>query len=107
MKRCQIIPANVYDNLPPVVYEDDKWRYIVSNSGHFTRIRRKICFSCSQSAVYVIIFNYKKHNRVERCCVRHAQGFANASNQELPELPKIPQEQLAAIPKWTSIKIRI
>jgi hypothetical protein len=118
-KACQIIPSTVYDNLPPIVFEDDKWRYILGPTGHFTRLRRKICFSCSNSGVYAIIFNYKKHNRVERFCVQHAQELANNNNEELPEIPKleessviaiankkkIPKISSEAIQKWNRIKI--
>ena len=118
-KACQIIPASVYDNLPPIVFEDDKWRYTLGDTGHFTRLRRKICFSCSESAPYVIIFKFAKHNRVERCCVQHAQEFANGNNEELPEIPKveeatviarskgkIPQISTEAIRKW-NMQVRI
>ncbi len=103
--KCQIIPASVFDNLPPVVHEDEKWRYTIGPTGHFTRLRKKTCSICPVSMSYVVIFEYAKHRRVERFCRQHASEFG-----ELPE-PEVQQElnnkQKLAIQKWTSIKVNI
>jgi hypothetical protein len=112
--KCQIIPASIYDNLPPVVFEDDKWRYILGNSGHLIRLRKKTCSICPISMSYVVIFEYAKHNRVERFCSQHASEFGELP--PIPEIPlseitdkqrrKIPQISTEAIRKW-NMQIKI
>jgi len=101
--KCQIIPANVYDGLGPVVFEDDKWRYVSGKRGHLIRLRRNTCFSCSKSAVFVVIFNYKKHNEVVRCCSEHASHFGR-----LPDIPAETKEKIPTevIRKW-NMQIKI
>ena len=112
MKRCQIIPIEVYDGIPRIVAEDDKHRYILNDSGHITKLRRKNCFSCLEPARFVIIFSYAKHTRVERCCSQHASNYG--------ELPDIPQQQkyydelsneqkiaIQTMQRWNNIKVRI
>ena len=73
--KCQIIPVNEYDGTPPVVFEDDKHRYVAGAKGHYIRLRKKTCSICPVSMSYVVIFNYKKHQRVERFCRDHAASF--------------------------------
>ncbi|TLX88002.1 MAG: hypothetical protein E6K97_07780 [Thaumarchaeota archaeon] len=103
-KACQIIPVNVYDGTPPVVFEDDKWRYILRNTGHLLRLRRKTCSICPVSMSYVVIFEYSHHRRVERFCAHHAEQFG-----ALPEIPQteITSKQKLALQKWSNIKVKI
>jgi len=107
--KCRIIPASVFDGLPPVVFEDDKHRYILGPTGHLTRLRRKTCSVCPASMSYVVIFEYKKHNRAERFCKQHAAGFG----QPLPPIPElVPEHEITntrnkhMIPKLSTEAIR-
>jgi hypothetical protein len=105
-KAKQIIPIEEYDGIGPIVAEDDIHLYILGHKGHLTRLRKKTCSRCASTMSHVIIFEYKRHTRVERFCRDHAAQFG-----ELPEpipIPNpIPEEQLGAIQKWTNIKVRI
>lgn len=109
--KCRIIPANVYDNLPPVVFEDDKHRYILGPTGHLTRLRRKTCSICPASMSYVVIFEYSKHKRAERFCKQHAAEFGHG--HPLPPIPDpIPEYEITnarnkhMIPKLSTEAIR-
>jgi hypothetical protein len=104
--KCQIIPVNEYDH-QPIAFEDDNHRYTIGPTGHLTRLRRKTCSLCSSSTSYVVIFEYAKHQRVERFCKEHAANYG-----ELPDTPQEQHTQLTnkqklAIQKWTSIKVRM
>lgn len=106
--KCQIIPVSEYDGIPPVVFEDDKHRYTIGPTGHLTRLRKKTCSLCASSMSYVVIFEYAKHQRVERFCREHASEFG-----ELPDPIQVEQElkltnkQKLAIQKWTNVKVKI
>ena len=105
----------MYDGLPPLVIEDERWRYFPGKTGHLIRLRRNTCFSCSKSAVFVVIFIYKKHNQVVRFCSEHASRFGKVPPIPDPIQPeyikpeynnkeKIPTTEV--IRKWnTQIKI--
>ncbi len=103
-RKCQIIPIEEYDGIGPIVAEDDIHLYFLGYKRHITKLRKKTCSRCSSTMSHVIIFNYSRHNRVERFCREHASKYG-----ELPEpIPiPIPQEQLRAIQKWTNIKVKI
>lgn len=96
--------ANVYDNLPPLVFEDDRWRYVSGKTGHLIRLRRKTCFSCSKSAVFVVILNYKKHNKVVHCYSEHASAFGQVPPIPDPIQPQHIKEYKEKIPTTEVIR---
>src|SRR6266508_4190985 len=99
--KCQIIPVSVYDKTPPVVHEDDKWRYILGSKGHLIRLRRKTCSICPASMAYVVIFEYAKHRKVERYCAKCAQEFGEVPDIPQPEISKdISQITVKALQRW-------
>ena len=108
--KCQIIPVETYDGFLKIVAEDDKHRYVLSDKGHITKLRRKTCFLCPDAALFVIIFYHPRHNRVERFCKNHASNYG-----ELPESPQLQDYELdskqklaiAAMQKWNNIKVNI
>jgi hypothetical protein len=85
--KCELIPVHEYDGIPPIAYEDKIHRYVKGPKGHYTKLTRKTCSECGSGVLYVGIFTYRKHKRVERFCVQHAKHFAN--NKELPAIPEI------------------
>ena len=103
----KIIPANEFDNLPPVVHEDDKWRYTIGPTGHFTRLRKKSCSQCGSSMSHVVIFEYAKHRRVERFCSKHAANYGELPEPEVQQEQELTNKQKLAIQKWNSIKVNI
>jgi hypothetical protein len=85
-RKCEIIAVTEYEHLPPVAFENDGHKYHKSDKGRYLKATRKTCNMCASPAVYVAIFKYPRHNRVERFCKEHAAQFTNA--KELPLLQK-------------------
>ena len=88
-RKCEIIPVSVYDGTPLSAYENDGHKYHKGAKGHYLKITRKTCCMCHSTALYVGIFRYPRHNRVERFCKEHAAQFTNAKDKELPPIPEI------------------
>jgi hypothetical protein len=84
-RRCELIAVTEYDHMPPVAFENDGHKYHKNDKGRYLKASRKTCNMCAKTAVYVGIFKYPRHNRVERFCKEHAQEFAIA---ELPVIPE-------------------
>lgn len=103
-KACQIIPIEEYDGIP-IIFEDDKWRYKLGPTGHFTRLRKKTCFLCGQSARFVCIFDYSGHQSIERFCPEHTSNYGELPKQDPQQELKLTNKQKLAIQKWTSIKV--
>lgn len=87
-RKCEIIPVSVYEDTPPVEFEDNVHKYFKSKrgKGYYRKVNRKTCNICSKTAEYVCIFIYPRHNRVERFCRDHAQQF---STEKLPNIEEI------------------
>jgi hypothetical protein len=85
--KCELIPVLEYDGKPQrVVFEENSTHtYYESkhNKEHYLRASRKTCSECAKTALYVGIFKYKKHIRVERFCRDHAAAVASFG--ELPQ----------------------
>jgi hypothetical protein len=84
--KCELIPVSEYEDTPPVAFEDNTHKYFKGHKGHFIKANRKTCSECAKTAMFIGIFRYKKHNRVERFCKDHAQQLAGG---ELPVMPEI------------------
>lgn len=114
MKPNKIIPIETYDGILGVVAEDDKHRYVLNDTGHIIKLRRKTCFLCPNSANFVLIFGYSKHKRVERLCRDHASNYG-----ELPDTPQLQESiqyneltskqkhAIEIMQKWNNIKVNI
>jgi hypothetical protein len=74
-RKCQIIPVNEYDGMPPVAYEDNSHKYFQGQKGHYLKVTRKTCSEYAKTAIFVGIFKYRRHQRVERFCKEHAATF--------------------------------
>ena len=89
-RKCEIIPVSVYDDMKKILVEDNNninnnaHKYHKGEKGHYLKIIRKTCSLCASPAVYVGIFRYPRHTRVERFCKEHAAQFTNA--KELPPI---------------------
>jgi hypothetical protein len=80
-RRCELIlPASEYDGMPLVADENDGHKYHKGEKGRYLKLSRKTSNMCASPALFVGIFKYKRHNRVERFCKDHAQQFTD----ELP-----------------------
>jgi hypothetical protein len=86
-RKCEIIPVSQYDGGLAILFEDNTHKYHKGAKGHYLKITRKTCSICASTAVYVAIFKYPRHNRVERFCKEHAAQFTNA--KELPPIPEV------------------
>ena len=103
--KCQIIPVNEYDH-KPIAFEDDNHRYTIGPTGHLTRLRKKTCSLCGSSTSYVVIFEYPKHQRVERFCKEHAANYGEPP-ADTPLDQELTNKQKLALQRWTSIKVNI
>ena len=98
-RKCELIPVSEYDGTPPIAFEDNTHKYFKGNKGYYVKAVRKTCSQCAKTALFVGIFKYKKHIRVERF-KEHASQFGT-----LPDIPDQQEEQ--ALPKWTNMKVII
>ena len=93
-RKCQIIPVSVYDGGPAILFEDNTHKYHKGAKGHYLKITRKTCSECASTAVYVGIFRYKTHNRVERFCRVHAAAVSKGPLPIIPEIETKPRKSV-------------
>lgn len=86
-RKCELIAASEYDHIPAVDHDNDGHKYHKDHRGHYMKLSRKTCNMCNKPSMFVGIFHYKKHNRVERFCRDHAQQFATGE-------PKLPEPEI-------------
>jgi hypothetical protein len=88
-KKCELIAASEYDHIPAVAYDNDGHKYHKDHRGHYLKLSRKTCYMCNKPSLFVGIFTYRRHKRVERFCSEHAQEFTNGPLPPIPEKEKI------------------
>jgi hypothetical protein len=89
-RRCELIlPASEYDGMPLVADENDGHKYHKGEKGRYLKLSRKTCNMCNKPSLFVGIFTYRRHKRVERFCREHAQQFTNGPLPPIPEKEKI------------------
>jgi ribosomal protein S27AE len=89
-RKCELIPVSEYEATPPIAYIDNSHKYFKGPKGHFIKVTRKTCSECASTALFVGIFRYKKHNRVQRfcskCATRYGELPSPSSSSSIPEI---------------------
>lgn len=93
-RKCELIPVSVYEDTPPVEFEDNVHKYFEGPKGRYRKANRRTCSLCAKTALYVAIFKYPRHQRVERFCREHAAATCFGELPPVPEIESKPRKSL-------------